>query len=265
MINLTLGGSEVHQIACAQPGGSLYHRGGNTSGWSTADGSWATIVDTINSATTIGIELDTYGDAVIGNKLNILTKHASTETGISMCNINNLSSGISIIYGSGWQALTGYIPEFSALGTAENRWTNCYLTGNVNSSSDEKLKNIIDTGIDERYEKFFLKLNPILYKWKNGDKRSEIRPHDRIHCGLGARETERHAIECGLDSTLVALICKDKLDTPKEDGTDDMYSLAYTELHGLEIHMIQKMYKEKEELENRIDKLEKVIAELQNK
>ncbi len=48
VMNLTMGGSEVHQIACAQAGGSLYHRGGNTAGWSPADGSWATVLDDRN-------------------------------------------------------------------------------------------------------------------------------------------------------------------------------------------------------------------------
>ena len=48
VMNLTMGGSEVHQIACAQAGGSLYHRGGNTSGWNPEDGSWATILDDRN-------------------------------------------------------------------------------------------------------------------------------------------------------------------------------------------------------------------------
>ena len=104
-------------------------------------------------------------------------------------------------------------------------------------------------------------LNPILYKWKNNDKRSKLRPHDRIHCGLGARETERHAIECGLDSISVAAICKDKLEKPTEDGRTDEYGIAYTELHGLEIHMIQKAHKKISELEEKNQKLENELQE----
>ena len=265
VMNLTLGGAEVHQIGCAQPGGSLYHRGGNSAGWNPTDGSWATIVDTSNSVSTLGIQYwaSTKVLSLANDTLRISVNPRNNAPSIYSTN----NTMLSFIAGNDWHALTPDQYFDTSLGTGQNKFKNLYISGTVSNGSDEKLKDIIDTGIDERYEKFFLKLNPILYKWKNFEDHIALgnRRHDRIHCGLGARETEKHAIECGLDSISVALICKDKLDTPKEDGTDDIYALAYSELHGLEIHMIQKLYKEKEELENRIDKLEKVIEELQNK
>ena len=268
VMNWTLGGAEVHQIACAQPGGSLYHRGGNSNGWSPSDGSWATIVDTTNSNDTLHIKYvydsayETY-KLLLNNSIYVLDY--GTGAGVSLISYKNSDAGISIISGTSWCSIVGWYVNGTSLGTSENNWNNVYVGGNVIRSSDEKLKDIIDTGIDERYEKFFLKLNPILYKWKNGDERSKMRPHDRIHCGLGARETEKHAIECGLDSISVALICKDKLDTPREDGTDDIYSLAYSELHGLEIHMIQKLYKKNEELEKKNEELKARLAALEAK
>ena len=45
LVNVTDGGSEVHQLWATQPNGNLAHRGGNGSGWS---GSWKTILDSSN-------------------------------------------------------------------------------------------------------------------------------------------------------------------------------------------------------------------------
>lgn len=177
-------------------------------------------------------------------------------------NLNN-GVGFNLLSGSSWKAITPTPGSGTvALGTSENRWTNLYLTGTVASSSDEKMKNII-SGITEPYEKLFLKLNPILYTWKNNDERSKINPHDRIHCGLGARETERHAIECGLDTISFAAVCKSNLKNPLPEGRTDDYSIAYSELHGLEIHMIQKNYFKLDNHETRIEKLEAHASKLE--
>ena len=46
ILNITLGGSEVHQLWMTQASGVIGHRGGNIAGWS---GSWKWMADTSNS------------------------------------------------------------------------------------------------------------------------------------------------------------------------------------------------------------------------
>ena len=264
LFNITIGnGGEAHQMWFTQPGGSIFHRGGNSSDWANSS-TWDQIVDTRNSASAIGVEYFSSTHVIRFNNNSVYMDIGSS--GYPGIFATSGGTGISLLSGTDWHAVCANQYLITALGTSSNRWSNVYISGSVQSSSDEYLKDIIPTGIDERYEKFFMLLNPILYKWKNNDERLE-RLHDRIHCGLGARETEQHAIECGLDSMSVAAICKDKLEKPTEDGRTDEYGIAYSELHGLEIHMIQKAHKKIEDNEKEIENLkqenENLKSELQ--
>ena len=83
----------------------------------------------------------------------------------------------------------------------------------------------------------FMDLKPVNYRWIN---RGVDDNHDRVHCGLVAQEVETSAVKHGLSANEFATICKDRLDVPTTDGRTTVYGLAYSELHGLEIHMIQK-------------------------
>lgn len=141
----------------------------------------------------------------------------------------------------------------SNLGGPNSRWARVYASNATISTSDENEKNILG-GFDERHEKFFMKLKPIQYMWKNFG--NEEKPHDRVHFGLGAQTTLAIAKECGLDEMSVAAICRDDLEEPTVDGRTERYGMAYAEFHGLEIHMIQKLYKRIEELETQIQSLQ---------
>lgn len=147
--------------------------------------------------------------------------------------------------------LDSYMP----CGNANRRWTRIHADNATISTSDENEKDILPGGIDSRYEEFFMKLQPILYKLKNFKGQKRQTPHDRIHCGLGAQTTLAMAKECGLDEMSVAAICRDDLEEPTVDGRTERYGMAYSEFHGLEIHMIQKLYKRIEELETQIQSL----------
>lgn len=145
-----------------------------------------------------------------------------------------------------------------SLGTSTNLFSVVYATNGTIQTSDETKKDIIS--IDDRYEKLFLSLEPILYKWKNEDDNAE-HLHDRIHCGLGAQTTKKHMDEVGITPEEYALYCEDTIED--KDNNDELtgtthkeYGINYGQLHGMEVYMIQKLYKENKELKARLDALE---------
>ena len=195
IFNMTME-SDIHQIWCTQPSGSLHHRGGNGNGWS---GTWREIADSTNYAKITG---ERYSK------------------------------------GTGWLALTSYSGDNStALGTSENRYTRLYAASASINTSDENEKDILSE-ITEPYEKLFMGLTPVLYMWKNFG--SETKPHDRIHCGLGAQSMFNVAKKYGLSTRTLAAICRDDLVEPTVDGRHERWGIAYTELIPLNIHMTQK-------------------------
>lgn len=136
-------------------------------------------------------------------------------------------------------------------GTGGHRFSRFYSTNTSISTSDSNEKTDV-VPIDERYEKLFMKLRPVNFKWKNFSTEDN---HDRVHGGLIAQEVEKACLECELDSTTFAALCRDDLDEPTPDGRTERYGMAYGELHGLEIHMIQKNIRMMEELMTTIKEL----------
>lgn len=203
--------SEVHQIWCTQPTGALFHRGGNSAGWS---GTWREIVDSSNYA-----------------KI----------------------TGESYTVGSSWKAITPYAGDnVTALGMTGYRYTRLYAASATISTSDECEKNIL-SGITEPYEKMFMGLTPILYMWKNFG--NELKPHDRVHCGLGAQSMYAVAEKCGLSAKTLAAICRDDLTEPTVDGRTERWGIAYEELIPLNIHMTQKAFEKIRNIESSVDEL----------
>ena len=210
IFNMTMG-SDVHQIWCTQPTGALFHRGGNSAGWS---GTWREIVDSSNYA-----------------KI----------------------TGASYTIGSSWKALTPYAGDnVTALGMTGYRYTRLYAASATISTSDECEKNIL-SGITEPYEKMFMELTPILYMWKNFG--NELKPHDRVHCGLGAQSMYAVAEKCGLSVKTLAAICRDDLVEPTADGRTERWGIAYEELIPLTIHMTQKALEKIENIESSVNEL----------
>ena len=214
-------GSDVHQIWCTQPTGALFHRGGNSAGWS---GTWREIVDSSNYA------------RITGEIYSV---------------------------GSNWKSLASYAGDnTTALGVSGNRYTRLYAANATISTSDENEKNIL-SGITEAYEKTFLNLKPILYRWKNNDAKN----HDRVHCGLGAQSVLSAAKENGLTTLTFAAICRDDLEEPTADGRMERWGIAYEDLIPLTIHMTQKAFEKIENIERSMNELNKEnmkISFLQN-
>ena len=122
-------------------------------------------------------------------------------------------------------------------------------SGSTAITSDETQKNIFD--INERYERFFEKLKPIDYVYKNHGHRH--------HLGFGARAVEQALLASGLTTEDFAGVLIDKNVTLSADemGTEqdvffpELYSLRLAEFIALNTHMIQKLMK-------RVDMLERI-------
>ena len=141
--------------------------------------------------------------------------------------------------------------DIMALGKTGRKWGNIYSKNATINTSDENEKEIL-SGISTNLEKLFMKLTPVQYKWRNF---KETDHHDRIHFGFGAQSTAHAAESIGLNPFDYSMICKDDLQSPTADGRNEEWGLRYSELHALEVHMIQIQQKE-------IEKLKAEIAQL---
>lgn len=126
------------------------------------------------------------------------------------------------------------------LGSSNYLWSTVYAKTSSINTSDELEKDILSVGITEAHENLFMDLEPILYRWKQFDWEGHV--PDRIHCGLGARRTAELAEKHGFTMEDLAFLCRDDLEEVLPDGRTERYGIRYGELHGLEIHMIQKNY-----------------------
>ena len=117
----------------------------------------------------------------------------------------------------------------------------------------------------DKYEELFFKLQPRLFKFKDGTS-------GRIHIGAIAQEVEEALKDVGLSDTEFAgfvrqekeyVVNKETGEITQEEGYD--YYLRYEEFVMLLCHMLQKLYAEKEEQDNKISDLESRIVALESK
>ena len=109
--------------------------------------------------------------------------------------------------------------------------------------SDRNIKKEISS-IDEKYDTFFNKLNPVTYKFIDGQS-------GRFHSGFISQEVEEALIQSGLTTNDFAGFVK--YNDPKTN--DEKYGLRYEEFISLNTHMIQQLRKRIEFLEEKINSL----------
>lgn len=156
----------------------------------------------------------------------------------------------------------GLIPIQSArsvLGIPSKRWNKLFLTSasSIDSSSDQRLKTMI-SDIDERYEKIFMGLRPVTYAWRDTEVDS------KIHCGFIAQQVNEIIQKNNLTMDSFAFVNHYYFDE-EVDGLTDQWFLAYSELHGLEVHMIQKAIHRIETLEEENTTLKNQIQSILSK
>jgi len=125
--------------------------------------------------------------------------------------------------------------------------------GAATTVSDENVKTLYE--ITSKYENFFKRLNPTLYKYNQGGH--------RLHMGFGARAVEQALLSSGLTTEEFAGVVIEREHTiPSEvsySGEDEyyeaLYSLRYEEFTALNTYMIQKLMTKIQELETEIEQL----------
>lgn len=139
-----------------------------------------------------------------------------------------------------------------------------YSDSSIITTSDREKKTDIQS-ISDKYEELFFKLQPRLFKFKDGTS-------GRIHIGAIAQEVEEALKEVGISDTEFAgfvrqekehVVNKETGEITQEEGYD--YYLRYEEFVMLLCHMLQKLYAEKEEQDNKISDLESRIVALESK
>ena len=162
----------------------------------------------------------------------------------------------AMIDSSGGWSFAPFTDESLALGKSGHKWGNIYSKNATINTSDENEKEIIGN-ISKDLENIFMELVPIQYKWKNF---SETDHHDRIHFGFGAQTTAKVIESHNIEPFSLSMMCKDSLPSLTADGRNEEWGMRYSELHALEVHMIQKQQKEIEKLKAEIAQLKKAVS-----
>lgn len=149
-----------------------------------------------------------------------------------------------------------YCDNEGNLGKSKSPWDTLYAQSVPIEDSDRNKKNSISYDI-EKYEELFKRLKPAVFKLNSGKS-------GRLHMGMISQDVEDAMNEIGMDSMEFAGFVKSprygtELVDGKEVETDEIvsydYALRYGEFTSLNTHMIQKLMKRVDELENKLEAL----------
>lgn len=194
-------------------------------------------------------DADVEGDlTVIGNIDAGLLTVSSTTTGIDTP-LQVESGGCVQIQGSyaNGSAFRPIADGGRNLGNSSYRWKKVYAKDSTISTSDEREKDILDSGIDERYEKLFTMLKPIAYRWKDADEGDT-----GIRLGIGAQTTEASAREAGLSADEFTAVTHDALEETSALGLNDRYGVDYQQIGILTLLMAQKCVSEIKQIKKQL-------------
>lgn len=152
-------------------------------------------------------DITAVGDIVAGEQSLLNHKHSAIYNGSRSLVFDNTGSVQHIRTMHNGNALNGEV----YLGSNASKFNSVYATNGTIQTSDEREKNIIG-GFDERHLELLKKLQPMLFTWKNRDK--------KLHAGFGAQSLKKAMQECGIKSA-------EQFAVLEEEG---VYSVAYSEL-----------------------------------
>ncbi len=159
-------------------------------------------------------------------------------------NETNSSNGVFLdAKASGYWTHGRFAPGYDgmALGSSGARWYRMYATKACDTTSDIRLKTNIH-GYDDRYEKMYMDLKPVLYELKQYIGQTD--------CGLIAQWVKDSMDKHGISEREFGVY--------NYHSEDDTYGLAYEQLTSLNMHMVQKTIK-------RVDTVQQDIELLKNK
>lgn len=139
------------------------------------------------------------------------------------------------------------------LGDLNHRWSAIYCSTSTINTSDCREKKNVEYDVD-KYDTFYQLLKPTQYKFIDNNS-------ERYHIGFISQDVENALIESGLTSIDFAGFIKTPIEDDDGSIIDYRYGLRYGEFIALNTHMIQKLYTRIDELENKIQELEKSTTE----
>lgn len=118
------------------------------------------------------------------------------------------------VYNNAW-TFKPFTDKSLTLGQSSERWGQIYSSNSAISTSDRKEKKDI-VSLDEFARTLIMSLNPVSYKFKDGDS-------GRTHYGMIAQDVEDSLEELGITAIDIAAFCKDKKlkDIPVFSGQRD--------------------------------------------
>lgn len=185
--------------------------------------------------------------APAGGDANV-TLTASYESGAAStwktANLTIRQDSISMTTSSGYNIGIGGSSQISMTGDTHITGSvyitkTSYINGSVILTSDRKVKK--DFNSLTPYEKFFMDLEPITFKWNGAKDQFD----SKNHFGLVAQQVVSAFNNNNIDYAKYGLV----------DEKENRMALAYTEFIPLCIHMIQKQQKEINELKDKIEVL----------
>ena len=243
--------------------GQLTLEGSNNINYGTGAAIFNVKIPASHNNTLYGANIAPYKDDMT-NYVTGLNINCGTSTGPGMkginvtCRVNTYVPTVHIDRSGGTNSYALQVPN------GKSYIATIYSDSSTITTSDREKKTDIQS-ISDKYEELFFKLQPRLFKFKDGTS-------GRIHIGAIAQEVEEALKEVGLSDTEFAgfvrqekeyVVNKETGEITQEEGYD--YYLRYEEFVMLLCHMLQKLYAEKEEQDNKISDLESRIVALESK
>lgn len=164
------------------------------------------------------------------------------------------------------------IPNSSSIycGTTPNPFAGGYSSGGWKTTSDRRKKKDFQKLLeDDRFERFFMLLQPMKYRFIENDK--------EIHIGFVAQDVEQAMMDCNISDEEFyglehAVLSKKDFESNEEwekfleqnGGANDMYTLCYQEFIALNTAMIQKLQNRCNDFERRLSALERSVSHAEN-
>ena len=138
---------------------------------------------------------------------------------------------------------------------SNGRWAIVYATrGTINTSDRNEKCNIQE--LDEKYKKLFTNLRVVTYNWKD-DIQTDA-SNAKTHIGFISQEVAESAVNNLISPETLGLLHYEDIteeSSTLDEDADISWGLNYSELHGIEVAIIQDLLKRVETLENRLASL----------
>lgn len=134
-----------------------------------------------------------------------------------------------------------FISVYGSIAAESVKCTGAITANYVGSTSDERLKNVLDW--DERYDRLIDQIEPIRFTFKDDNQKE--------HIGVSAQKVLSLLDDLGITDCGIV-----------EGSEDAFYSVAYNELTTLLIRKVKKQQAEINSLQERLERLEKIVEGL---